>query len=408
MYYGNPSAPNEQQPPAVWSNSYVAVYHFSNYGSLSVADSTNTFNGTNNNAQSTTGMIGGAANFIAPNNAFILLPVTGLFSAGIPFTVSGWMNPADNQTDNVLFESCPTSGGVTDECLFLVVRSGTPTLGLYNDNVWGGSISPGVWSHLTFTYDGSHIATVYINGNVAADGLTAGVLNVPAGALTYTGGPSIAANNSNFTNAANDELEISNVVRSQGWIVTEYNNQSSPTTFGSMNVSATPTSFAVVASTATANLSWVGSSAATTYSVKMGYHSGGPYLTIASVTGTSFTATGLTNGITYYFVVSAVDGTGESGNSSEADGTPIAIPANVTAAVSNGDIYLAWQPTLGASTYSIQRSTNSGAFVTIATGLSGTSYIDSNVTHGNSYAYTVSGVNSTGQSLVSNTAYAHP
>ncbi len=62
--------------------------------------------------------------------------------------------------------------------------------------------------------------------------------------------------------------------------------------------------------------------------------SGGPYSTIATgVTATSFTNTGLTNGTTYFFVVSAVNSAGESGNSNQASATPTAPSA--------GDIFVA-------------------------------------------------------------------
>src|SRR4029077_5243963 len=57
------------------------------------------------------------------------------------------------------------------------------------------------------------------------------------------------------------------------------------------------------------------------YNVKRATISGGPYTTISS-TGTvatnSYTDTGLTNGTTYYYVVSAVNGGGEGPNSTQA------------------------------------------------------------------------------------------
>jgi fibronectin type 3 domain-containing protein len=50
--------------------------------------------------------------------------------------------------------------------------------------------------------------------------------------------------------------------------------------------------------------------------------SGGPYTTVASPTSTTFTDTALTNGTTYYYVVTAVNSGGESGNSTETSATP--------------------------------------------------------------------------------------
>ena len=71
-------------------------------------------------------------------------------------------------------------------------------------------------------------------------------------------------------------------------------------------------------------LSWSASSGATSYNVKRSTTSGGPYTTIASPTTTSYTNTGLTNGTTYYYVVSAVNTAGESANSSQVSATPTA------------------------------------------------------------------------------------
>src|SRR5215469_6195130 len=69
-------------------------------------------------------------------------------------------------------------------------------------------------------------------------------------------------------------------------------------------------------------LSWSASSGATSYNVKRSTTNGGPYNTIASPTTASYTDTGLTNGTTYYYVVSAVNSAGESANSSQVSATP--------------------------------------------------------------------------------------
>jgi hypothetical protein len=69
-------------------------------------------------------------------------------------------------------------------------------------------------------------------------------------------------------------------------------------------------------------LAWTAAPGATSYRVKRSTVSGGPYTLIASPTGTSYTNTGLQSGTTYYYVVSAVNGAGESANSSQASATP--------------------------------------------------------------------------------------
>jgi len=62
---------------------------------------------------------------------------------------------------------------------------------------------------------------------------------------------------------------------------------------------------------------------ATSYRVKRSTTSGGPYTLVASmVTSTTFTNTGLASGVTYYYVVSAVNAVGEGPNSLQVGVTP--------------------------------------------------------------------------------------
>jgi hypothetical protein len=70
------------------------------------------------------------------------------------------------------------------------------------------------------------------------------------------------------------------------------------------------------------SLNWVASEGATSYNVQRATNSGGPYATIASCTALSYLDTGLANGTTYYYVVSAVNGNGAGANSSEVSTTP--------------------------------------------------------------------------------------
>ena len=79
------------------------------------------------------------------------------------------------------------------------------------------------------------------------------------------------------------------------------------------------------------SLAWTAASGATGYRVHRGTASGGPYAVVQSnLAGTSFTDTGLTNGTTYFYVVTAINGVGEGPNSNEASATPVAAPVTVT------------------------------------------------------------------------------
>jgi chitin-binding protein len=91
------------------------------------------------------------------------------------------------------------------------------------------------------------------------------------------------------------------------------------------NVPAAPTNLAATAGNAQVALSWTAASGATSYNVKRSTTNGGPYANVQTgVTGTTFTNAGLTNGTPYYYVVTAVNASGESPVSLQASGTPTA------------------------------------------------------------------------------------
>ena len=84
---------------------------------------------------------------------------------------------------------------------------------------------------------------------------------------------------------------------------------------------AAPTGLKATAGTKQVALTWVASTGATSYRIKRATTSSGIPTTIATVTGTSFTNTGLTSRTTYYYVVSAVNAGGESPNSVKVSAT---------------------------------------------------------------------------------------
>jgi hypothetical protein len=72
------------------------------------------------------------------------------------------------------------------------------------------------------------------------------------------------------------------------------------------------------------SLFWNPAEGATGYNLKRSSTSGGPYTTLASNLGTlNYADLSVTNGETFYYVVSALSAGGESGNSLEASATPI-------------------------------------------------------------------------------------
>jgi fibronectin type 3 domain-containing protein len=180
-------------------------------------------------------------------------------------------------------------------------------------------------------------------------------------------------------------------------------------------IPSVPTGLAAAAGDGEVDLSWSASAGATSYNVKRSTSDGGPYTTIApGVTATAFTDTNVTNGTTYYYVVSAVNANGESANSAQVSAKPGAAaapdaPTGLTASAGDGEVDLSWSASAGATSYNVKRSTSDGGpYTTIAPGVTATAFTDTNVTNGTTYYYVVSAVNASGESADSAQASATP
>jgi hypothetical protein len=81
-------------------------------------------------------------------------------------------------------------------------------------------------------------------------------------------------------------------------------------------------------------------------------------------------------------------------------GAPVAIPAapaTLLASPGNGVVPLRWQPSFGATSYTVRRATASGGpYTTVATGLTTSSYTDTTAANGTAYYYVVHAMNSAG------------
>jgi len=177
---------------------------------------------------------------------------------------------------------------------------------------------------------------------------------------------------------------------------------------------AIPTGLQATAGDTTVALSWTASTGATGYYVKRGTSSGGPFTQVGSPSATTYSDTGLKNGSTYFYVVSALNGNGESGNSNEASATPQApstpppAPTNLVATAGDTVVTLTWSASATASSYNVKRSTTNGGPYTLLSPSTATTYTDMAVTNGTTYYYVVSAVNSAGESANSTQVAAAP
>src|SRR5207253_2039481 len=91
---------------------------------------------------------------------------------------------------------------------------------------------------------------------------------------------------------------------------------------------STPTNLTAAPGNGQATPSWSAATGAAPYNLYRSTTSGGDGSTpvVTGIASTSYTNTGLTNGITYYFRVAAVNPSGTPGQSNQASATPNAPP----------------------------------------------------------------------------------
>lgn len=127
---------------------------------------------------------------------------------------------------------------------------------------------------------------------------------------------------------------------------------------------------------------------------------------IALPASATFTDTGLTNGVTYSYTLKAINGANSSMTSIAVTAVPTAgvpsAPTGLTATAGNQQVNLAWTAVPGATSYRISR--NGVVLATSATA----SYLDSTVTNGVTYSYTVAAINALGSSAESSSASVTP
>jgi fibronectin type 3 domain-containing protein len=188
--------------------------------------------------------------------------------------------------------------------------------------------------------------------------------------------------------------------------------ESAPATpTGTISPPSAPSGLTASGGNATVALSWSAVAGATSYNIYRSTSSGAEVLVASNVSTNSFTDSGLTNGTTYFYQVTAVNSGGESARSAEVSGRPQAPPAaptNLAATAGNAQVTLSWTASAGATSYKVYRSTASGAETLLALGIGATSFIDTTVTNGTTYYYQVSAVNGVGESSRSAEVSARP
>ena len=249
LCYGNASVTTDQSnKTAVWDANYKGVWHLPNGTTLNASDSSaNGNSGTITGAVATAGKSDGAASLNGTSD-HIQVKAGKVDTSAATGTVSAWVKVSALDKNGVVL-----GYGGGDAALwgvyirevsgsyYFAIASRTTNAGVYNTVRGNTVLTTGTWYYVTYSTNGS-VWKIRVNGSTAQT-LTA-VFGTNTGDWIgdiststpdksdiggiYAGG---AYSSVNYWNGTLDEVRLSNVARSDDWVATEYNNQSSPSTF---------------------------------------------------------------------------------------------------------------------------------------------------------------------------------
>ncbi|GLZ30154.1 hypothetical protein Lesp02_23440 [Lentzea sp. NBRC 105346] len=249
MYYGNASAANQQNATAVWDSGYDAVWHLSE-GPTSTApqfqDSTsNTNHGTAQGPMAAGAQVSGKVDgSLTLDGTDDNVTTTNLLTNPQNFMESVWFRTTSTAGKKVLgFEQVQSGTGSgsydrhiyvgTDSKVYFGVNDGAGnnitvnTAGTYTDGNWHQAVG--------YRDDTNDIIGLYVDGTLQATSVStqAQPYNgyVRMGSYRSLGPNWPSAGGHGYFAGSIDEVRWGSTVRSSSYVSTQYNNQSSPSTF---------------------------------------------------------------------------------------------------------------------------------------------------------------------------------
>ncbi|MBK6523313.1 MAG: DUF2341 domain-containing protein [Sphingobacteriaceae bacterium] len=234
MYYGNTAIVTDQSSTTIWSG-YYGVWHLQNnsFSDNSGNSQTLTNNGTTN--QSPAFVNDGRA-----NNGTRWMEVANTFpNITTNFSISGWAYTTNVGTagQRIFCDDVNNSGGYA-------LSIGDPGSGRVRFYSRGSnpvsldtpaSLANNTWYYFVAVANiTSGVKTIYINGVAVATGAFVNAWSTDNGNSSIAG-ETAGGETANRLNGRIDEVRVASSALSADWILTEYNNQSSPSTFYSIS-----------------------------------------------------------------------------------------------------------------------------------------------------------------------------
>jgi len=262
--YGNGGISTSQADPVnVWDSKFKGIWHLGQDPSGTapqLTDSTAAANNLTSVGSMTTsdligGKIGSAIDLDGVNDRLETADTTSLSITG-EMTASIWFKMTNNPPsgrEGLLCKWANYSGFTNQRSYCLGVDQSTgrfsgliSSTGLYGDgtvsNILTGSTdrANGAWHHAVMVFNPGASMVLYMDGQVEAtktSGLMAGIFD---GTAKFWLGSQNTEETYYNAEAAVDEARVSNVARSADWILAEYNNQNSPSTFYTVGEEGAP------------------------------------------------------------------------------------------------------------------------------------------------------------------------
>ncbi|MFO7574374.1 MAG: DUF2341 domain-containing protein, partial [Bacteroidales bacterium] len=236
IMYGNADVTTDQSVTTVWDSHYKGVWHLNN-SSLTDATYYDKSGTAYNNPTYPAGVISNSLGLNGTNQFVQVIDAPNTNFAG-DITVSAWVYmAAGNRDQKIAGNQNNSSGGYkfgiyTNNRVEFEIRNSANQPSL-NRAVAGGTVlSTGQWYYLAgMSSDVLDSIKTFVNGVPERPFKKTGTLGMASNNVTIGREP---FQSSYFFSGRFDELRISDKVRSNGWLRTEYNNQYSPATFYSV------------------------------------------------------------------------------------------------------------------------------------------------------------------------------
>ena len=243
LFYGDPNITLSQENKAgVWRNNYLSVYHLGNGTTVGLADSGSAGYTLAGSAAAVSGKIGGGAAFNGNPGTYLYHDSLPAYPSGAsPVTLETWVKLASSTGG---FDIVGYGANSSDGSRAALWWDGTNVAMEFENMGVGGPLPyDNNWHHVVGVYGGGALSTttdeLYLDGAPLSTG-GAGMPAITTTEFKIGGIPTVT-----FCCALNgsvDEVRVSSGVRSADWVATEYANESSPSTFYTMESQATPSS----------------------------------------------------------------------------------------------------------------------------------------------------------------------